>query len=171
MKTMKKLLAVLLVLCLFMSLSLPAFAANAQYGTTKSFLKVMDREKIRYNYMGIDNDDDEEVDVNGVGDYMDKIAIKIFFDSDLDVVSLRSWRVIKFQKADTAKVLEAVNKLNNENKFIKFVVDEEDLSVDAKIDCIVRDDAVAGEIVYDAVTYMVYSVDEAYPELKAFEKK
>ena len=161
-----------IVLCLFMSLSASAFAATgAQYGTTKTFLKVLDREKIRYNYMGIDNNDDEQVNVNGVGDYLDKIEIKIFFDPDLDAVSLRVWRVIKFQKADMAKVLEAVNKLNNESKFIKFVVDEEDLSVDAKLDCIVRDDANAGDIVYDAVSYVVYTVDEAYPELKAFEKK
>ena len=171
MKTSKKLFAILLALCLFCSLSLPAFAVNAQYGTTKSFLKVLDREKHKYNYLGIDEDDDEQVNVSFVGDNMDKIEVKIFFDEDLEMVVLRSWRVIKFQKADLAKVLKLVNELNNNYKFVKFVVDEDDLSVDAKVDCPLRDDANAGEIAYDGLYYIVKIVDQAYPELKPFAAK
>ncbi len=53
MKTSKKLFAVLLALCLFLSLSVPAFAVSAQYSTTKSFLKVMDREEFKYTVVGL----------------------------------------------------------------------------------------------------------------------
>ena len=38
----------------------------------------MDREKHKYNYMGIDEDDDEQVNVTFTGDNVDKIEVKIF---------------------------------------------------------------------------------------------
>ena len=170
MKTTRKLFAVLLALALAFSLSVPALAAGAQYGPTKAFLKVMSREKHKYNYMGIDEDDDEEVNVSFGGDNKDEIDVKIFFDKDLDAVSMRCWRVISFNKADLAKVLAKVNDINCDYKFVKFVVDEEDLSVDAEIDCPLRDDDNAGEIAYDALYYIVKIVDKAYPELKPFSK-
>ena len=170
MKTSKKLFAVLLALCLFLSLSLPAFAVNAQYGTTKAFLKIMDREKNKYSYMGVNEDDKEQVNVTVKGDNKPKIEVKIFFASDLESVSMRSWYVISFDKADLDKILALVNKLNNDYKYVKFVVDEADYSVDAEIDCPIRDDDCAGEIAYDALYYIEEIVDRAYLELKEFEK-
>ena len=168
MKTMKKLLAIFLVLGLFMGLSVPASAANAQYGPTKEFLKVMDREDHSYNYMGIDESDNERVNVVFSGDYMDEIDVEIYFDVELDSVSMRSWYVISFDEADLNDVLLLVNKLNSDYKYVTFVVDLEDYSVDAKIDCPLRDDANAGEIAYDALYYIVTVVDEAYPELEEY---
>ncbi len=170
MKTTKKLFAFLLVLCLFLSLSVSALAVKAQYGPTIEFLKVLDREDHHYKYMGIDDDDQEEVDVTFTGDNVDSIPVKIFFDDDLDSVSLRSWRVIYFDKEDLADVLTAVNDLNSEYKFVKFVVDVEDLSVDAEVDCPLRDDANAGEIAYDGLYYIVQIVDEAYPTLEPLSR-
>ena len=170
MKTSKKLFAFLLVLCIFLSLSVTAFAVSAEYPTTQAFLKVMDREKSKYTVIGIDEDKDEQVSVSVRGDNKKKIEISIFFDEDLDVVSMRSWYVISFDKANLNKVLAAVNQLNSDYKFVKFVVDETDYSVDAKIDCPLRDDDNAGEIAYDALYYIENIVDEAYLELKEFEK-
>ena len=169
MKTVKKLFAVLLVLGLFMCMSVPASAVNAQYGPTKEFLKVMDRENHHYNYMGIDEDDDEQISVSFSGDNMDDIKVDIFFDEELDSVSMRSWYVISFDEADLSDVLLKVNELNNNYKYVSFVVDLSDYSVDAKIDCPLRDDANAGEIAYDALYYMISIVNEAYPELAVFE--
>ena len=171
MKTSKKLFAVLLTLCLIFCLSVPAFAVNAQYSTTKAFLKVMDREKAKYSYLGVNEDNKEQINVTAKGDNKEKLEIKIFFHEDLDSVSMRSWYVISFDKANLAKVLAAVNQLNNDYKYVKFVVDESDYSVDAEIDCPLRDDDCAGEIAFDALYYIEEIVDRAYPELKAFEKK
>ncbi|MBQ9250282.1 MAG: YbjN domain-containing protein [Oscillospiraceae bacterium] len=170
MKTVKKIFAVLLILGLVLSLSVSAFAVNAQYGPTKAFLKVLDREGHKYNYMGIDEDDDEQVKVTFSGDNLDKIEVNIYFDEDLDSLSMYSWYIIDFDKADLAEILELVNKLNNDYKYVKFLVDEKELSVDAEIDCPLRDDDSAGEIAYDALYYIVMIVDEAYPELEAFAK-
>ena len=99
MKTSKKLFAVLLALCLFLSLSVQGFAVNAQYGTTKAFLKVLDREKTKYNYLGVNEDNKEQINVTAKGDNKEKLEIKIFFHEDLDSVSMRSWYVISFDKA------------------------------------------------------------------------
>ncbi len=170
MKTVKKIFAVLLILGLILSLSVSAFAVNAQYGPTKAFLKVMDREGHKYNYMGIDEDDDEQIKVTFEGDYLDDINVNIYFDEDLDSVSMCSWYIIEFDEADLPEVLKLVNKLNNDYKFVRFQVDEKELSVDAQIDCPLRDDENAGEIAYDALYYIVMIVDEGYPELKAFAK-
>ena len=169
MKNSRKLLAALLALCLVFSLSVPAFAVSAEYSTTKAFLKVMDREKNKYTVEGIDEDEDEQVTVSVKGDNKKKIEVLIFFNKDLDVVSMRSWYVISFDKANLEKVLSAVNQLNSDYKFVKFVVDESDYSVDAKIDCPIRDDDSAGEIAYDALYYVVNIVDEAYLELRDFD--
>ncbi len=170
MKTSRKLFAALLVLCLFLSLSCPAFAVSARYGPTRAFLKVLDRESHKYNYMGIDEDDREQVNVTFSGDNLDRIPVEIYFDSELDDVSMRSWRVINFDRSDLDEILEAVNQANCDYKFVKFVVDEEDLSVDAEIDCPLRDDENAGEIAYDALYYIILIIDEAYPSLRVFNK-
>ncbi len=169
MKATRKLFAILLVLCLFFSLSVSAFAANAQYNPTKAFLKVLERETHKYNYMGIDEENDEQVNVTFTGDNVDRIDVEIYFDEDLDSVSMRSWRVISFKEADLADVLEAVNQVNGDYKYVKFVVDEDDLSVDAEIDCPLRDDENAGEIAYDALYYIVMIIDAAYPDFQEFE--
>ena len=170
MKTVKKLFALLLVLSLFVCLSVPAFAVNAQYGPTQAFLKVMDRENHKYNYMGIDSDDDEQINVSFTGDNKSKIEVKIYFDEDLDSVSMRSWSVISFDEAKLNEVLLLVNKLNDDYKYVKFVVDLSDYSVDAEIDCPLRDDDNAGEIAYDGLYYIVKIVDKAYPELVEYDK-
>ena len=119
--------------------------------------------------MGIDEDDDEEVDVVFSGDYLDKIPVEAYFDPDLDVVSMRCWQVIFFDKKDLADVLALVNDLNSEYKFVKFVVDPEDESVDAEIDIPLREGEDAGELAYDALYYIVVIVDEAYEKLADFE--
>ena len=170
MKTMKKLLAFLLVLCLFGCMAVPASAVNTQYGTTREFLKVMDREGHNYSYMGIDKNDDEEVDVSFTGDNKEDIDVEIYFDEDLDSVSLRSWYVISFDEVDLGNVLMLVNQMNSDYKYITFVVDMNDYSVDAKLDCPLRDDACAGEIAFDALYYIVQIVDDAYPEFAQYEK-
>lgn len=170
MKTMKKLLACLLMLGLFACMVVPASAVNTQYGPTREFLKVMDRENHKYSYMGVDNNDDEEVDVSFSGDNKDEINVEIYFDEDLDSVSLRSWYVISFDETDLGNVLLRINELNSNYKYITFVVDTNDYSVDAKVDCPLRDDANAGEIAYDALYYIVQIIDDAYPELAEYAK-
>lgn len=170
MKTVKKLLAFILVTALFLSISIPAFAASAQYTTTKEFLKVLSREKLHYRYMGIDEDEDEEITTSFTGDNWDDIFINLFFDEDLEIVSLRCWNIVDFNEKDRAEALERCNQLNDSYKFVKFVMDESDWSVGAEMDVPIREGAESAECVYDALYYIVNIADEAYPVLQEIAK-
>lgn len=166
MTMLKKTLAALLVLALFLSLSASAFAATAQYTTTQEFLKALDAEKIKYRYMGVDEDDREEVTVGYTGDYCDDIFINIFFSPKLTSVSMRFWNIVDFDKADYADALELVNELNADYKFVKFVVDDWDWSIGAELDIPIREGEESAQIALDALYYIVQIADEAYPDLE-----
>ena len=168
-KKKKHIAAFLLVLVLFMGMSTPAYAVKAQYATTASFLEALSEDGVKYNYKGVDQDDEEEVTVSYAGDYMDSIRAVIFFDEELDSVSMRIWDVIAFDEDDYFDVLKTVNSLNYKYKYAYFVVDEEDWTVYATIDVPLRDCDEAGEIAYDALYYLVEICDRGYDELKEFE--
>jgi len=165
MTILKKSLALLLMLALVLSLGVSAFAVNAQYSTTQEFLKALDAEKVKYRYMGVNNNDKEEVTVSYTGDYCDDIFINIFFSQDLDSVSMRFWNIVDFDEADYAKALELANELNADFKYVKFVVDTDDWSIGAEIDIPIREGEDSAQIAYDALYYIVQISDEAYPDL------
>ena len=101
MKTSKKLFAVLLALCLFLSLSVPAFAVSAQYSTTKSFLKVMDREEFKYTVAGLNEKNKKEI-VKFVwsGDNVEDMEVTALFNENLEAVSLYAWDIVHIDKAE-----------------------------------------------------------------------
>ena len=164
----KQITAFLLVLVLFLGMSFPVYAVKAQYATTAAFLAVLDKEKVKYNYKGVDQDNAEEVTVSYVGDYMESIRANIFFDEDLDSVSMRVWDVIAFDEDDCFDVLKVANSLNYRYKYVYFVVDESDWTVYATIDVPLRECDEAGEITYDALYYLIEICDRGYDELKSF---
>ena len=164
----RHLVSLLLALALLFSLSVPALAVNAQYPTTASFLSVLDKEDVKYNYKGVDQDEDEEVTVSYTGDYADSIRANIFFDDDLDSVSMRVWDVIEFDESDYFEVLKVANELNFKYKFVYFVVDEKDWTVYATIDIPIRDCDAAGDITYDALYYLIQITDLGYDALKDY---
>ena len=171
MKKAKMLLAMLLALVLVLSFSASAFAAGPEYNNTKGFLTVLDAHEIVYEYLGIDDDKDEGVKIVTEGDYKDEIVAYVYFNEDDDVVTMCSFYVVEeFNKKDLVSVFRAVNELHKQYKFVCFVVDEEDYSVDSTIDIPLRDCDEAGEIAFDALYYLVTITDEAYDQLKEFEK-
>ena len=172
MKTSKKLFAVLLALCLFLSLSVPAFAVSAQYSTTKSFLKVMDREEFKYTVVGLNEKNKKEiVRFTWSGDNVKDLEVTALFNENLEAVSLYAWDIVHIDKADLNKALSLVNKLNNSYYYVKFAVDEDEMSIDAEVDCRLRDDENAGELSYDGVYFLINIVDQVYPELQEIAKK
>ncbi len=164
----RKWLVLLLTVVLMFSLSAPALAVKAQYPTTASFLEYLDSKDMKYKYLGVDQDDDEEVTVSFEGDYMDTIKVEVFFDEDLDVVSMRVWDVIAFKEEDFFDVLKTVNELNDQYKFINFTVDTDDWTVTASLDAPLRDCEEAGEISFDGLYYIMMIADEGYDVLAKF---
>lgn len=170
MKILKKSVAGLLVLALFLSMNVFASAVNVQYATTEEFLKVLREEEVKYSYRGVDEDEDEEVTVAYTGDYCDDIFIRIFFSQSLDSVSMRFWNIVDFDKANYTDVLKIVNELNADYKFVKFVVDTNDWSVGAELDVPLREGEDAARIAYDALLAIVKISDMAYPDLEDLAK-
>ena len=173
MKARKTVLAFILVLALILSLGVSAFAAKgskAAYATTAAFLKVLDEEGIKYENNGIDEDEDEYIYCAFDEDNMKDIEVNIYFNKDLDSVSMRVWNVIDFDKRDLADVLALVNDINNAYKYVTFTVDLTDYPITAKLDAPLRDCEEAGEIAFDGLWYIVKICDEAYPELEFYAK-
>ena len=182
MKTSKRILSILVVLLLCLSFSGSAFASGlskfrdtqrttgqATYASTQSFLDAMDAEEIRYTYHGLDSDKDDWVEVIYSGDYCDEIDIDIYFSSAADRASFRFWKVIEFDEADYANILFAVNQLNYDYKWVKFVADSSDNSVSAEIDVLFPSDD-AGAICLESLDQIVNIADLGYSELKAYMK-
>ena len=166
----KTMIALLIVVSILMSVGIPAFAVNAQYSTTKAFLNAMDEESYKYTYVGIDNDNDEKITVKFNGDYMDTVNVNIYFNQDLDVVTMRVWDVIDFNEDDYEKVLLACNDLHRQYKFVTFLVDTSDWSVTAKLDCPIRPGKNCGDICVDGMEYIVNITDLAYDSLSVYGK-
>ena len=170
MKSVKKWLPVLLALVLILALSIPAMAAKGEYVTTRQFLKVMDREDEDYELVGVDDDDDEDVVAYFEGETLGDAVVHIFFNPDLDEVDMRCWDIITFADKDYNDVLEAVNDLNNEYKFVKFTLDTSDNTVSAEMDAFLRQGEESGEIAYDVLTAIEYLSNVAYEELQEYDK-
>lgn len=178
----KRILSILIVLLLCLSISNSAFASGlskfrdtqrtteqAAYASTQSFLDAMDTEKILYTYHGLDSDKDDWVEVVYSGDYCDEIDIDVYFSSAEDRASFRFWRVIEFDREDYADILFAVNQLNADYKWIKFVVDMSDYSVSAESD-VLFPAGDAGAICLESLDQIVSVADLGYSELKSYSK-
>ncbi len=170
MKSVKKWLPVLLVIVLVLALSVPAMAAKGEYVTTRQFLKVMDKEKEDYELVGVDDDDDEHVVAYFTGEALGDAVVHIYFRPDLDEVNMRCWDIITFDDDDYSDVLEAVNELNNDYKFVKFTLDTSDNTVSAEMDSFLRQGAESGEIAYDSLIAVEFLANVAYEELSVYDK-
>ncbi len=169
--TYKKLLpALLLVLALTMSLCAPAFADSAEYSTTEEFLSYLDRKSSKYEYelRGID-DDDEVVVITTDTDNMGEIMLKMFFAESEDRVTICFWNVIDFNSYNHDAVLEVVNDLNYNYKWIKMFIDPSDNSVSVYADLVIRPGS-CGKPVYDAMRYLVLVTDSVFEELEPYNK-
>ena len=132
----------------------------------------MDREEFKYTVVGLNEKNKKEiVKFDWTGDNVKDMEVTALFTENLESVSLYAWNLVYIDKADLDKALSLVNKLNNEYYYVKFSVDEDEMSIDAEVDCRLRDDENAGEIAYDGVYFLVNVVDKAYPELKEIAKK
>ena len=180
MKQTKQLLSVLLVLVLCLSFAGSAYAAGstkfnstltktAAYTSTQSFLDAMDAKDIIYTYHGLDNDNDDWVEVVYSGDYCETIDVDIYFSSAEDRASFRFWNVIDFDSSDYREILGVVNQLNADYKWVKFLVDTRDYSVTAEID-VLFPAGDAGAICLETLDQIVNISDLGYQKLQAYSK-
>ena len=77
---------------------------------------------------------------------------------------MKAMRSSQIEEAKKAKIYQVMSKLNDDFRWVKFSIDENDNTVTASTDAVIRMD-VAGEICYELVFRMVNIVDDAYPEI------
>lgn len=166
---MKKLVSFVIVLVLFVSIvPLQSLAVNCQYSTTQSFLDYLDMKNVRYTWQGLDSDDDEKIEVTYTGDNMETIRTVWYFDNNPVRVGVRVWNIINFSVKDYYYVLEAVNNVNADYRYIKFYVDTTDNTVTAKFDMPISATN-AGELCYDILQRTINIVDDVYAELSEYD--
>ena len=139
---MKKLFSVALVLALLLTLSVPAFAEEAQYQNTRAFLKYIDgASNVQYELKGITSIGNENYEMvkisykSSASEYISNFAA-LFNEDEMDVVLYMN-PLIKFDESKLEQVLEAVNKINAETTGLKIYVDTTDNTVSAELYLIV----------------------------------
>jgi len=168
--SIKRLTACLaLTLVLVLALGSTAFATTAQYRSTQNFLDFLDGKGIKYTYVGVVDTDIERVNVSYTLDNFASLQCSIFFKSDCEEVSLRIWNIIK-AKAGKSLITATLNELNADYKFVKYVYDESDSTVQAEVDQYIDGDH-CGRSVYDSMMVMFREVDnnEIAAKIKSLE--
>lgn len=165
---MKKLVSLFLVCCLMATILPMAFADGAGvYSSTRKFLEALTEHDLSYYYKGINDNDQERVEVSIGGDNFD-YTINCFFYEDNDTFGMRIWNIIEYHKADFTHVLSACNDLNNEWRYVKFYCDESDNTVTAAIDGVLLNDANDGELAYQYLVKLGIITDDGYPTLSPY---
>ena len=93
---------------------------------------------------------------------VDRVKILIVFDEGDHTVGLRALGIAKFPESKKDEMFPLVNTLNQEFRWIKFVVDEEDLVINAEDDAVIQLDS-CGEEVFELCLHFAAIVDNAYP--------
>lgn len=154
-KTLCFFLTALLILA---TLSSAASAVSAKLKTTLQFLDLMESEHIIYTNKGLDDDKDERVEVSFSLEQFDSATCVLYFRNDNHSVSLRIWNLIT-PSAAKDEVLSALNSLNFDIKYAKFVLDESDNTVQIEMDLFIDEDHCA-QCVYDAMMTLLDIIED-----------
>lgn len=153
-----RILALAFALALVLSLSGSAFAqSTAAYPSTRTVLDYFDEIGIYYDYSGVSDSGYDRVTVGFSMDNYDSADVELFFPADGSNVSLRVWDIVVCT-AGKSYVTSTLNSLNADYKYVKFVYDESDSTVQAEIDMYI-DPEHCGRPVYDAVSAIITVID------------
>ncbi len=132
------------------------------YDVIEKVRETLDRNEIRYTV----NDDDNEVSVTYSLQNGSDVTFHVIFRSDDSGFDLRCFNIaVLHDKNNRDALYEAVNVLNSEYRFIKFVIDEKD-RVDAEFDMSdMADVGCTGEVVYELLYRMCNILDDEIPYL------
>lgn len=173
---MKKLFSVALVFALLLTLSVPAFAEEAQYQNTRAFLEYIDgASNVQYELKGIISINDEHYEKvivsykSSASKYVSNFAA-LFNEDEMDVVLYMN-PLIKFDESKLEQVLEAVNKINAETTGVKIYVDTTDNTVSAELYLLVTKDSVVELTADMGLGFMARFTDKVYEALSQFEEK
>ena len=168
---MKRFAASALALLLTLSLSAGALALpqEVEYRSTRRFLELMDDQKVKYTYEGLDGEKDEVVRVVYRLEE-ENVSFRLFFSEDGEHCSIYAWNLIAFDPADTDQLLREINGLNRLYNYCVFTLDESDSTVAACTDVIFRTSG-SDEICYEALRNMARIVNAGLDVLLPYVKE
>jgi len=119
----------------------------------------LDTQDFKYSVLG---DNDEVIRANFSMDNKDGMTILVFFDSDDESASLKSFNFVKFPEAKKEKMYKVCNDLNKQYRWVSFYVDDEDNTITIQSDAIIQMDSCGPEIL-ELMAKMSGIGDDAYP--------
>ena len=168
---MKKLTVLLLTLLLISGMTLPALAKSTDgtYDSAKQFIAALEKEDIGYDYLGVDSNDYDVVNVDLTGENI-TVSLYFYFNSDGEDVAIRVWDLITYDEAMDDAVVRAANTLNQNYRFAYFYGDT-DFTVTGSMDVIFHDGDDIGAICYDAMMIVADVCDTVYPDLQQYSNQ
>lgn len=111
--------------------------------------------------------DDGRAIITGFGlQNLEGVKITIIFDDNDRTVALRAFSILKIPDSKVNNMFAVVNALNQKFRWIKFIIDEEDNTIDAADDAVIQLDS-CGDEVMELCLRFASIVDDAYPEIMA----
>lgn len=90
------------------------------------------------------------------------VELVVFFDEDDTSIGIRSFDYCNFPEDKISKMYEVCSKMNQEYRWLKFYVNEQDHTVSLAIDAVIQLDS-CGEEILELVMRLAGIADKAYP--------
>lgn len=167
---MKKFISLMLCILMLAGLCSAALAETpaATFTSTRTVLSYLDRNDITYEIYGLDDDGDELIIIpNSDSEIGVEYDIYLFFDSNNENCYIYVWRLMEFTDANYLRVLQTVNAINDDYRYVTFTVDEDTNSVFVTLDLIYRDHDVDA-IVWEGLFHIVNVIHDAYANLAPY---
>ncbi len=168
MKDARKWLTLALTVVLAVCLAVPALAADsaAPEETAAMFMAMLDQDGVEYVDRGIDSDGDYSIEIYYPGDYKEEHDINLYIDKSGNFFSAYEWYLIEYDGARLEEVLETVNELNMQYRFVTFVADTSDDTITAKTYGVLRGEAAfCADILHYAYEWLPLIVDDSWNAL------
>ena len=132
--------------------------------STRQFTDAMENKDIKYEYKGTTDSGKDVVVLRYTCENISTLTLQFFFDEDCKSVAIRMFDLVKFPESKLPTMLAAINQQNARFRFVKFVIDTNDHTVQAEADVAFRSHDV-GDICLEYVSGSINICDDAYPEL------
>ncbi len=130
--------------------------------TTAAFLDLLNQSGIKYEFKERDGKSDW-VNVRYGGDNIQTLNIQLFFSEDCEDVAIRAFSICKVPSNKKADMLNILNALMDEYRWLRFYLDE-DNEVTAAVDAVITV-ASAGPVGKELMLRTLNIVDDVYPRI------
>lgn len=167
---MKKLIALLMVLVMVCGFAAISSAEEGDYDVTRAITAYFDEKDFLYSYDGFSSSGREVISFSYKYNTGLTEKITLFIDESGATVGLKMWNYMNIDPEDLAEVTAICNTLNKNTVFAKFYTDDSDNTVNITLDIVVMNAPNSGEIVYEAIDWILTAAKDVYPQLEAYAR-